>query len=340
MGKIVYFLGAGASKASSFGLPCMEGFFDTDDFIARDYPNLAEFLGRRFPATDLSNLNIEEVITCLELSLDRVGLFGRNPDWRTMDARREFDRFVAKRLTIPGGVSSDCHELLMGDNIAGGGCEDTVITVNYDLIVDQTLYKLSPRNGNDLADDCTLERMYSLLDEVRLQLYHGRRPSLIRGDSEWGCYLKLHGSLDWLYCSNDACPYHRSFFANWMGSPRVHNRPGELCAVCGAPLMTALVPPTTTKTFAQFPKIGLLWSLAHRELRSADRIVVFGLSFAPSDYYLRWLFRSATTDRTNKPEICNINTDKGVSAEIIRQLTGVRPVACQTVDQYRQWATK
>ena len=94
------------------------------------------------------------------------------------------------------------------------------------------------------------------------------------------------------------------------------------------------------KSFAQFPKLGFLWSLAHRELSQADRIVVFGLSFAPSDYYLRWLFRSAITDRASQPQIFNINTDKGQSAEAIRDLTGVSPANCQTVEEYRQLIMK
>jgi hypothetical protein len=92
------------------------------------------------------------------------------------------------------------------------------------------------------------------------------------------------------------------------------------------------------KSFAQFPKLGLLWHLAHRELSTADRIVVFGLSFAPSDYYLRWLFRSAITGRKDKPEIANINIDKGRSAEIIEEVTGVQPVDCGSVDEYHRWA--
>jgi hypothetical protein len=90
------------------------------------------------------------------------------------------------------------------------------------------------------------------------------------------------------------------------------------------------------KSFAQFPKLGLLWSLAHRELSTADRIVVFGLSFAASDYYLRWLFRSSITECSNKPQVFNINIDNGASTKIIEELTGVRPINCETVDQYRE----
>lgn len=336
MSKTVYFLGSGASKASVFALPCMKGFFSYDDFTDRDYPNLTKFVDDRFPGTGLGDLNLEEVITCLELSLDHVGSFGRSHDGRIWDARLEFDKYAAKRFTIPGSESSDLHELLIGKDIASDVCEDTVITVNYDLIVDQTLYKSSPKqpNGADLQPGCLLERMYSLL--AAQSVIDGPRASLLRKEMQLGFYLKLHGSLDWLYCGNQECSYHRQFFANWMGSTPAHNAVGDPCGMCGAPLVSVLIPPTMMKTFGQFPKLGLLWSLAHRELKAAERIVVFGLSFAPSDYYLRWLFRSVITDRSNVPQIFNINTDGGASAKIIRELTGVTPIDCESVDQYRQ----
>ena len=335
MGKTVYFLGSGASKASS-GLPVMKGFFRRDDFAGPDYRNLAEFISGRFPGTKPKDLNIEDVITCLELSLDRVGSFGRGYDGRVLDARREFDKLVANRLAIPEGKSSDLHESLMGKDIAGAYCKDTIITVNYDLVVDQTLYENSAKDGRRTPLDCRLGRMFSLLDESRLHLYSGRRPSLVPYDEESGFFLKLHGSLDWLYCINEACTHHRSFFANWIGSSDMHSRSGDPCVMCGAPLVSVLVPPTMMKSFAQFPKLGLLWSLAHRELSQADRIVVFGLSFAPSDYYLRWLFRSAITESPSQPQIFNINTDSGESAEAITELTGVVPKKCQTVDDYHR----
>jgi len=181
--------------------------------------------------------------------------------------------------------------------------------------------------------------MYSLL--ARGAVLGGPRPSLLPNQVEAGFYLKLHGSLDWLYCVNQECPSHRQFFANWMDNKAVHNNPGDPCEMCGSALVSVLVPPTMMKSFTQFPKLGLLWSLAHRELSTADRIVVFGLSFAASDYYLRWLFRSAITERASQPEIFNINKDnedKGTraSGKAIIELTGIQPVGCEAVDEYRQ----
>lgn len=330
MGKTVYVFGAGASKAFSDDFPIMKGFVRHGDLADLHYLN--EFIRKRFPNTKLDDLNIEDVITCLELSLDRVGSFGRSYDGHILDARREFDKLVASRLAIPEGKSSDLHELLMGKDIAGVDCNDTIITVNYDLVIDRTLFNCSPKEEG--RRECLLKRMYYLLAQP--PVYGGHRPSLLQAEMQVGFYLKLHGSLDWLYCPNQECPHHREFFANKMGVDAIHNKPGDPCKMCGSALVSVLVPPTMMKSFTQFPKLGLLWSLAHRELSTADRIVVFGLSFAASDYYLRWLFRSAITERASQPEIFNINKDTGTSGKAITELTGIQPVGYQTVDEYNQ----
>jgi hypothetical protein len=43
--------------------------------------------------------------------------------------------------------------------------------------------------------------------------------------------------------------------------------------------------------------MALLWNLALREIRAAAELVVIGLSFAPTDFELRWLVREAVTAR-------------------------------------------
>jgi hypothetical protein len=99
------------------------------------------------------------------------------------------------------------------------------------------------------------------------------------------------------------------------------------------PIVSVIIPPTMYKTFEKFPKLGFLWSLAYRELNIADKIVVFGVSFAPSDYYLRWLFKKAITDRKNKPTIINIDSNPEISDKI-KEITGIAPEYFPTLDEY------
>lgn len=330
--KTVYFLRAGASHASDFQLPTMKDFFREEDFSPGGYDNLKSFTEKTFSGVPFSQLNLEEVITALELSLDTFGSFGQQPEVHVYEARREIDRYIKRRLTTSDDRACEQHKKIIDADLAGKDSKDSIINLNYDLIADHTLYELSPRNDiKQLDHGCLLDRMYNLLGET--QLIHGKRASLYPKHKQLGFYLKLHGSIDWIYCPNTTCANHQLFFPNWLGSDAVHDEPGSLCSICGSPLVSVILPPTMHKTFEKFPKLGLLWSLAYRELNEADRIVVFGVSFAPSDYYLRWLFKKSVVERESKPTIFDIDTSDRASREI-ETVTGVRPIHKESLDDF------
>jgi len=336
--KTVYFLGAGASHASEYKLPCMQGFFRENDFKSEDYSSLFKFIERKFSRLSFNELNLEEVITFLELSLDTFGSFGEHPENYIYGARREFDQYVNHRLNTPELKGCCEHKRIVDKNLAGSDSKDSIITLNYDLVVDNTLYELSPKEPEPyekkLEHGCLLERMYGLLG--RTVLFHGERASLYHRDKELGFYLKLHGSVDWLYCPNETCGNHQLFFPNWSGSEEVHDKAGDLCSLCGSPLANVIVPPTMHKSFEKFPKLGLLWSLAYRELNKADRIIIFGVSFAASDYYLRWLFNKAVRERANKPLIVDIDVEDS-ACERIENITGIKPTHRRRLDEFLEY---
>jgi hypothetical protein len=268
------------------------------------------------------------------LSLDTFGALGGHPEPYIYEARIELDRYIAAKLSIDTAKPCKLHEKIINTELAGENSVDSIITLNYDLVVDSTLYAKSPRRNGDkyLESDCLLVRMYDLLG-VTLYVDTGESLSLSREKSNLGLYLKLHGSIDWFYCPNPECGYHQRFSPNRIGSDSSHNRSGDLCNLCGSPIISVIVPPTMYKTFEKFPKLGLIWSLAYRELNVADKIVIFGVSFASSDYYLRWLFKKAITERKNQLVIFNIDTNPDVAKEI-KKITGCVPKQYSTLEAY------
>ena len=74
--------------------------------------------------------------------------------------------------------------------------------------------------------------------------------------------------------------------------PRLRNYLAERCRRCGALHERAIVPPTMKAVFSSHPRLGYLWALAFDALAAARRVIVIGVSFAPSDYLLRWLLRA------------------------------------------------
>jgi hypothetical protein len=325
--KTVYFLGAGASAASDFHLPTMKGFFKGTNLSAIKYPNLKEFIRNKFRGQLLRDLNLEEVVTAIELSLDTFVAFGRHPEPYIYDARTELNKYVTDRLKID--TSKKCKKL---EKIIthGIGCSsaDSVITLNYDLVMDVLLSESLLGGMYDLLGYDPRGSARAITDGV---------PTFYSRDGKTGFYLKLHGSIDWLYCLNPNCGHHQIFWPNRLDDKdeRVHSEPGTPCTLCGMPLVSVIVPPTMHKTFEKFPKLGFLWSLAYRELNLADKIVIFGVSFAPSDYYLRWLFKKAITDRKNKLPPALINIDKKSKARgEIKKITGIAPEYFQTLAKY------
>lgn len=320
--KSVYFLGAGASKASDFQLPTMSEFFTEEDFKQDKYPALHKFIGRVFPKVSFKELNLEEVITRLELSIDRFGAFGEHPEPYLHVARREFDRYVRERLSyqpVNGRHVCQKHEVLrdqMND-------KDSIITLNYDLVVDYALFEISKDSSGRFQEDSLLGRMYGLLGRG-ISAWSGGDASIHRSYIGRGYYLKLHGSIDWLYCQYPQCGNHQVFFPNCIGEQDTHHSQGDPCQLCGSPLVSVIIPPTMNKTFIEYPKLGLLWTLAWKEIRAADKLVLIGMSLPESDYYLKWLINSAISAREKPPLIGVVNSDEKVCKKI-EKLVGESP---------------
>lgn len=328
--KTVYFLGAGSSKASDFDLPTMDKFFEGADFTGVEYQNLMQFIKKWFPDQPVENLNLEELVTTIEFGLDTFGALGEHPEPYIYEARIELNKYIADRLKIDPQKGCKTLEKIITSEMASNNSVHSIITLNYDLVIDVLI-------GKNISDEISkLGRLYDLLGYDirgigRVITCDAESPTLYSTDRKTGFYLKLHGSINWLYCPNPTCGNHQIFWINQPGN--IRSEPGELCTLCGVPIESVIVPPTMYKTFEKFPKMGFLWSLAYRQLKWADKIVIFGVSFAPSDYYLRWLFKKAITDRARKPTIINVDTNPKV-CDKIKEFTGVKSKHFLILDEY------
>lgn len=309
--KTVYLLGAGASNASKFDLPTMNGFFREEDFSGRNFSELCKYLSDTFPTVPVSGLNLEEVVTHLELSLGGFASLWSSISPDIISARQEFDKYIRSRLVHYFGPSfggnppnesvCDLHKQII-EEIKKKNGTDSILSLNYDLVCDFAINHTYP--GSNFLENSQL----LLLPPS----YVTRTPAAI--DESYvnsGLYLKLHGSINWVFCPNPKCPHHNYFFVNSITEMKEEWPPESLCFLCGAGLVSVIIPPTLTKSFEQFPKMSLIWSLAFQKLSSASRWVVIGVSLAPSDSHLRWLLREAVAkrDKRSKPQIEVVNPD-------------------------------
>jgi len=352
--KTVYFLGAGFSKAVA-GLPTMGEFFNMKE-IKKKYKNIKEFIEKYFSIKmkriekkqkrrGKNLLNLEEVITYLYLRLDNFGRLGEDIDVSILEAKNEIYQYILTKLS-PQNVDNqgivaeekdkDTKSKRLGKPIYNikylkkklinfFNNVSSIITINYDLIIESLLPEVSC-NQKGYSFHPFLERLWENILWPDLE-----KPFCEEVDK--GVFLKLHGSIDWLYCPNKLCPYHSDIYPLALNKKKYDkffsgsykNIENSLyCASCGSKLEVVIVPPVMQKAFEKWPKLALIWTIARKKLSEADEIVIIGVSFSPSDYYLRWLFKSAIASRKNKPIIEVVDERENV-CNAVEKITGVKP---------------
>lgn len=317
--KSVFLIGAGASAASDFSLPTMAALIEDSSFSR--HKRLSEFAAKYFPNKKPSEIDIEELITYLDFVDSRYSIFGDTPDPDIWHVKSELFFYLRERLTDQSGKEYCEKFKRLFSGHAQNNCRNSIITLNYDLVIDKTLASLGQRrveNGS-LAHESLMGRMYRLIQET---VFMGGTPFSIKSDPAY--YLKLHGSLDWYYCSNLECKNHLIFFANRL-EPWPQLTENDICQLCGSRAEPVIVPPNINKSFSRFPKLAFIWNLAYREIQAADALVIIGLSFRNTDYYLRWLVKSSLfnvgrSDRTFEL-IDTSEKPRGVFADLI----GIKP---------------
>jgi hypothetical protein len=73
-------------------------FFRIDDLTEKSFSEFWQFIETVFRGTPTEKLNLEDVITYLELNMDKFSSFGERPDTYVYDAREQFNRYVRMRL--------------------------------------------------------------------------------------------------------------------------------------------------------------------------------------------------------------------------------------------------
>ncbi len=294
----------------------MKGFFRKKDLRPKRFKQLREFIDRNFPKIPLKEINLEVVITYLDLSLEKNGRFGKECDVYLLEARRQLDRYVRIRLDYEQRHNrSSCKLLKKGFRSLGE--TDVVISLNYDLIADNTLKCIQREKKDQGRYYLPYDTIVNLIMEPVIPHVAVREEYL-----NFGVYLKLHGSIDWYHCGDSNCPKHKTI--DFM--TKEERILDQYCASCGSFLRPLIVPPTMNKAFEDYPRIGVMWTLAHHHLTTATRIVFFGVSFAPSDYYLRWLIKSSFLESDCKKKSIKV-VDKCPSVKKkIEEMVDIEPI--------------
>lgn len=309
-GTVVIF-GAGATKACGGPLTSeiLPRAFERQTAIEREQflPLVEAFLKQNFHlATDVALRKTEDypplplLLSMLDIAIDRRQSLGRDwPSGRLEEVRNALEYIIFAVLThelaeieSPGVAHKADHYFRFLQTLPS--LDDlTVISLNYDIIVDNALLKLTdafPDYGCDIST----------------AVYNGshRRVPL----------YKLHGSLNWLHfpscqrldlgISGSGQRTIKVLDELFQEQSRTvgtlehrYTCQGSPCADprCQTPVRPVMITPTHMKDYRN-PHIARIWYVAAQALRQADRVHIIGYSLPPDDVDVVYLLKRNMQD--------------------------------------------
>lgn len=288
-GKRVVVLGAGASRGASTSSgklcqPPLNADFFTQlqrivspkhlDKVTSVVDDIVKLFGPNF------NLTMEEYFTQLEsmATMSRIAPTG-DRSFSPKEIREKRDRLMAALAAVleeSTDVSRRNSEVCEHHAAIIGRLEpqDTIITFNYDCVVDHALRQSAGGKWSAKYGYCF------------------PNPSRVAGHEHWSAdnppigsnktinLLKLHGSLNWQLPTGDQAD----------GDPiKLKQR---LYQQNGTPRFT-IIPPEFVKNIGADPNFETLWRNAERAIRGAEVVALVGFSYTPTDLHVESLFRIA-----------------------------------------------
>lgn len=325
--KRIFFLGAGSSIGHSKGLfPSIMDFFASAKKIGlhkkTGYNQIADY-AKRIIGKDIlaygQNIDIEAFLTHIEIEIER------SPSPELLSIRQGILTFIRELLIgLSEQISNKSGEYnKLVTNISKS---DTIITYNWDLMLD-----------NLLGRDNVLAGTYDKSNKKNIKANHYNdfiNNFTAIGEGTWGgisvkkpydhwdidkgYFIKAHGSIDWFYCSNEACRAYRKVFPVFNPDHNQH------CSECHEQLDCLIIPPVLNKGYRKYPLIRVLWNLAAKEISIANEIVVWGYSLPPTDFYASWLLRQAREAPLEKLIIINPNVVTKARSKTTLSLSFIR----------------
>jgi hypothetical protein len=269
-----------------------EGFFDDVEGFLRDQFHLPAAPGRR-TRQDYPGLPL--LLSLIDTAVDRGQPLGDRSidDLRRLRGALEYVIFAVLQEHLDSVPEDNPYVAFLTRVTRSANAAPRVITLNYDLIADSVLFKMamkaSPRNERHRLPDYGCE--------IRTDAYRERR-------HDYGLLLKLHGSLNWLYCPNchrldmglsKQGPYVKTFkvldqLYREIDLEREYTCRGSPCRDCKTQVRPVLITPTHRKDYRN-PHISRVWYLAERLLREADEAFIVGYSLPADDVEVIYLMK-------------------------------------------------
>jgi NAD-dependent SIR2 family protein deacetylase len=243
-------------------------------------------------APETRNATVYLIAKTIQLALDQRGSRGRiawqiNSKFgdassfpRNLEPDTTNNRYFADMYDFFAGLIAGCYD----SQDRRTWRHDTVITFNYDLVLDDALWRIGFRPEYHLE---------------RAETDHGQAPAI--------SVLKLHGSTNWQVCSE--CKHIVISRSKATGFPLDYRL--RSCHKCkNGHFQLLLVPPSWDKTEHQ----GLMrpvWEAASEALNKATRICIIGYSMPEADAFFKYLITLGLADNHQLYKLIVVNKDSG-----------------------------
>lgn len=336
--SIVYVLGAGASHGDDLrnnpigmrreptaAVPVANGFFRSDflkrlgydiRMLRKDFPEALDYIARteaifedgiafdeqwkNMDSDRWTDIDLERAFTSIELDREFWGAQSDYGGHLTL-VRNKLMRVIFRAIGLCTDTFYGQHVRTLATRLSES---DSVITFNWDLLLDQELYP-----GDDAKPQYRNFLISALEGNAGMAVDYS--PNKMGG----GLFLKMHGSMNWFKCTNAKCPASQSIFfdEDFHGCLSRHmgiHWKDESCSRCGSDTEPLIIPPLLRKPIADDWIVRCIWGLARKKLRDADVLVMIGFSAPPTDFYAAWLLHSTAGLRGIPVYLVNPENDK------------------------------
>lgn len=322
--EIAIILGAGASCAE--GAPSQQNLFTTyfhnaaerarhgaSDDMDRE---LATFFNEFFgidvdsDAPQKAFPTFEEALGILELAITRTECFRGFQEQTVgilparLSTSREFlilliAATLDRALQHEGAHHRQLTRTLADYQFAKDTC---FISFNYDILIDNALLEL--RETHDLDLDYGLE-----FQNFGEQWQRPRPDSSVK-------LLKLHGSLNWLYCPSCRA---LNLTPKEKGICHLITDPGQCkCSSCSTLSIPIIIPPTYFKVLSNL-HLQIAWDHAEKALATAKTWVFCGYSFPDADIHVKYLLKRAEINSPKHRDVLILNWHEGKDSSLQRE---------------------
>jgi hypothetical protein len=349
MPGIVYILGAGASHGENLHAlddfpaaarsmarpPLVNGFFLRELWdeigydgatVEKDFPDAFGYIRHLKQIEDppgegaWRNVDLEEIFTFIELEREYRGQESDHGAKLTI-IRNQLVRYISRILGCCTQYAFGEFSRVLANSLRD--C-DSILSFNYDLLIDQELR----RQGNEKGTSHYLRFFRALFGENARPYPDSSTPWLRQG-----MFIKMHGSLSWIQCTNGQCPESSKIDPSGNTQDCLSRAIGihgadESCPHCGSDTIPLLIPPLLRKPVGENWILRCAWGLARYRLEAADAVVIVGYSAPPSDFYAKWLLQSGVGVRGNR-KVYVVNPSNaagsGDHVEFARQMGTIFP---------------